>query len=79
MLRTTLTLDPELLDEVVKLTGQSNKGRAVNEAMKEFVRRRKINELRQLIKETTLVDNWRELEELELREMDGNGNSGLPH
>ena len=68
-MRTTLDVDEKLLGEAAKLAGEKNKGRAVNKALAEFVRRRKIEELRKLLGEIDLVDNWRELEELELEEM----------
>jgi Arc/MetJ family transcription regulator len=66
--RTTLEIDEALIAEAVKLTGEKNKGRAVNKALAEFVRRRKVEELRQFIREVELVDNWEQFEELELEE-----------
>ena len=45
-MRTTIDVDPKLLEDVVKATGQKSKSKAVNKAMEEFVRRQKTDELR---------------------------------
>ena len=70
MMRTTLNIDPDLLDAVVATTGERSKTRAVNKALEEYVRRRKISELREIAGNIDLVNNLRELEELELKEME---------
>ena len=69
-MRTTLNIDPDLLDAVVETTGERSKTRAVNKALEEYLRRRKITELREIAGNIDLVNNLRELEELELREME---------
>ncbi len=69
-MRTTLNIDPDLLDAVVETTGERSKTRAVNKALEEYLRRRKISELREIAGNIDLVNNLRELEELELREME---------
>jgi Arc/MetJ family transcription regulator len=69
MMRTTLDVDSTLIAEVERLTGESGASKAVNIALGEFVRRRKLQELRTWMGRGDLVDNWRELEELELEEM----------
>lgn len=68
-MRTTLDVDQRLLDEVVALTGEKNRGRAVNEALSEFVRRRKIEDLIALAGNIDYEDNLAELRELELKEI----------
>jgi Arc/MetJ family transcription regulator len=68
-MRTTLEIDEKLLDDVMRIVGESNKGKAVNTAMAEFIRKRKLQDLKKLIGSQQLEDNWRELEELELQEM----------
>ncbi|MSQ23796.1 MAG: type II toxin-antitoxin system VapB family antitoxin [Chloroflexi bacterium] len=69
-MRTTLELDQRLLEQVVELTGERNKGRAVNEALSEFVRRRKIEDLIALAGHIDLVDDLAELDEIERKEAD---------
>ena len=44
-MRTTLDIDSRLLDRVVKATGESSKSKAVNVALKEFIRRKYAQEL----------------------------------
>ena len=68
-MRTTLDVDKKLLDEVVTLTGERNKGRAVNEALSEFIRRRKIEDLIALAGHIDYEDNRAELRDLELKEL----------
>ena len=68
-MRTTLEIDDSLLQDVVKLSGEKNKGKAVNAALAEYVRRRKLQDLRKLIGTLDLDDEWREREEQELEEM----------
>ena len=48
-MRTTLDIDGELLDKVVDATGERTKSRAVNAALKEYIRRKHVQEL---------VDSW---------------------
>ena len=74
-MRTTLDVDPELIEEAERLTGETTASKAVNAALREFVRKRKIQELRILLKETTLSDNWRVDEEAELRQSSGTDDS----
>ncbi|MBI2918453.1 MAG: type II toxin-antitoxin system VapB family antitoxin [Chloroflexi bacterium] len=72
MMRTTVDIDPKLLEELVELTGEKSKSRALNKAAEEYIRRKRIDELRAMLGKIDLVDNWRELEELELEEMRDN-------
>ncbi len=66
-MRTTLNIDGKLIDEVAKLTGEKNKGKAVNRALEEYIRRKKIEELRAMLGTIDLVDNWYELRHMEPR------------
>jgi Arc/MetJ family transcription regulator len=65
-MRTTVNLDPELLAEVVEETGERDRGRAVNAAMAEFIRQRKIERLLALRGKLDLRDDWEKWEEQEL-------------
>jgi Arc/MetJ family transcription regulator len=66
-MRTTLEIDDTLLNEVVALTNAKTKGKAVNKALEEFLRRRRIEELREMLGTMDLVDNWYELRHAEPR------------
>jgi Arc/MetJ family transcription regulator len=68
-MRTTVDIDEKLLAEAERITGETSPSKAVNVALRELVRRQKLQKLRKLIKETTLADTWREDEEAELEEM----------
>jgi Arc/MetJ family transcription regulator len=67
-MRTTVDIDEKLLAEAERITGETSPSKAVNAALRELVRRQKLRELRDLIGKGGLIDNWRELEELELKE-----------
>ena len=44
-MRTTLNIDGKLLKTVVDATGEKTKSKAVNTALKEYIRRRSVEEL----------------------------------
>jgi Arc/MetJ family transcription regulator len=69
MMRTTIDIDPRTLEDVEKLTGEKSPSKAVNKALSEYVRRRKLQELRDLLGTMDLEDNWREMEQLEMKEL----------
>ena len=66
-MRTTLDVDEHLLSEVVSLTGEKTKGKAVSKALAAYVRHRRIQELRGMLGTTDLIDNWYELRHMEPR------------
>ncbi len=68
-MRTTINLDPALVEEVMNMTGERNRGKAVNRALEEFIRRQKIEELIAMAGKIEIEDNLEEMEELELEEM----------
>ena len=69
-MRTTLDVDADLLDAVVETTGERSKSKAVNKALEEYIRRKRVAELREIAGNIALVNNLRELEALELKEME---------
>ena len=48
-MRTTLDVDSKLLNSVVAATGEKTKSKAVNAALKEYIRRKHVQEL---------IDSW---------------------
>jgi Arc/MetJ family transcription regulator len=69
-MRTTLDIDANLLHQVVKLSGEKNKGKAVNKALAEYVRRQKLEELSRMIGTIGLECDWRKEEDAELEEIE---------
>ena len=67
-MRTTIDVDEKLLETMLKMTGEKSKSKAVNKAMKDYIRRRSIDDLRAMAGKIDMIDNWQELEELELEE-----------
>ena len=49
-MRTTLNIDDKLLETVVEATGEKTKSKAVNAALKDYIRRKHVQEL---------IDYWR--------------------
>lgn len=48
MTRLSITVDPELLEEVLRLAKARTKREAIEQALKEFVRHRRLQELQKL-------------------------------
>ena len=48
LLRFTVSMDKDLLEELLRITGQKKKSRAVNVACREFVRMKQLNDLLRL-------------------------------
>ena len=71
-LRTTVTIDPKLLAEAEQILDQHGATNVVNAALREVVRRRKLQDLRKLLGTMELDDTWSQDEERELAEMDAN-------
>ena len=66
-MRTTLDIDPKLLEDVVKATGQRSKTKAVNTALEQYVRRTKVEDLRAMAGKFTLDDTREEQREANRR------------
>jgi Arc/MetJ family transcription regulator len=69
-MQTTLDIEPDLLNEVMEITGEHDKARAVTKALREYLRRRRIAELREVAENVDLANDLGELEALELKEME---------
>ena len=48
-MRTTINIDSNLLESVIEATGERTKSKAVNAALKEYIRRKHVQEL---------IDSW---------------------
>ena len=66
-MRTTLDVDESLLKEVVTLTGEKTKGKAVSKALAAYVRHQRIQKLRGMLGTLDLDDNWYELRHMDPR------------
>ena len=65
-MRTTLDVDEKLLEEIVELTGETSKSKAVNKALEEYVRRMRIDHLLSLLGKLDLdLDDWYEFRHME--------------
>ena len=69
-MRTTMSLDDRLIKELMAITGAKTKIEAIHLAISEFVRRKKLEGLKDLSGKVHIDLDWRELEEQELKAQD---------
>lgn len=69
-MRIILDIDTNLIQHLIDLTGEKNKGKAINKALVDWVRVLRVKELKAMAGKIDLVDNLKELEELELKDME---------
>lgn len=73
-MRTTINVDEELFEDLLRLTGGATKTEAIRVALQEFIRLKKKEELLGMRGKLDLKDNWRLLRDLEVPETrDSNG------
>ncbi len=68
-MRTTLNLDKQLIAKLMRVSGTKTKTEAIHLAAREFIRRRTAERIEALAGKIPLVDNWKELRELEKNEV----------
>jgi len=67
VMRATLNIPDELIDEVQKLSGQKSKTGAIVAVMEEYVRRRKMEDLLALRGKISIDYDWEKEEDAELK------------
>ncbi|MBC7189235.1 type II toxin-antitoxin system VapB family antitoxin [Candidatus Aerophobetes bacterium] len=67
-MRTTIDIDEKILNDVVKITGEKSKTKAINKALQEYIQKIKIKELLELSGKMRVKDTWRNLREMEVNE-----------
>jgi Arc/MetJ family transcription regulator len=65
-MRTSVTLDDEMFEELMEITDETNRTRAVQTAVEHFVRAARLDRLRSLKGKVATLDN----EEIETGELD---------
>lgn len=71
-MRTSVTLDNKVFQELMEITNETNRTRAVQLAVERFIRDAKLERLRQLRGKVTILSND-ELEAGELEELEPRG------
>lgn len=64
-MRTTLTIDDDVIAQVQKSTGQSNALDAIREALQSYLQQQKIKQVIALRGKVQIEDNWRQLRKLD--------------
>jgi Arc/MetJ family transcription regulator len=64
-MRTTLTIDDDLIREITKETGKKAPLEAIREALQAYVRQQKLKKVLALRGKVDIEDNWRELRKLD--------------
>jgi len=67
-MRTTLNVDDQLFDELMRVTQAKTKTEAVRVALNEYLRLKRKQQLLALRGRLDIADNWRMLRELETEE-----------
>lgn len=67
-MRTTLNLDDELVQELMKATRARTKTDAIHQAISDMIRRKKIDKLKALSGKIRINLDWRKQEDVEIRQ-----------
>lgn len=65
-MRTTITIDDNLMDQLMQTTGESSPAKALRQAVQDYVRQARLKKLLALRGQVAIEDNWRELRQLDV-------------
>ena len=65
-MRTTLNIDEKILAEVIEATGEKSKSKAVNMALEQYIRQKKIKNLLSMVGKLKIVDTSEEQAKVEV-------------
>lgn len=65
-MRTTITIDDDLMNQLMRTTGESSPAKALRQAVQDYVHQARVKKLLALRGQVALEDNWRELRALEV-------------
>ena len=71
-MRATLNIPDELISEVLKLSGEKSKTKAIVTAMQEFVREKKLQKILSLRGKIKIDNVTKKLDKLEMKEQEEN-------
>lgn len=64
-MRTTLTIDDNLMSQLMQVTGESSPAKAVRQAMQDYVQQARLKKLLALRGQVAIEDTWRDLRQLD--------------
>jgi len=73
-MRATLNIPDNLIDEILKITGEKSKTKALIKVMEEYIKQKKISKLIELSGKIEVEDLTEDLEIMELQEAENNAN-----
>ncbi|OQW89165.1 MAG: hypothetical protein BWK72_04200 [Rhodoferax ferrireducens] len=65
-MRTTITIDDQLMNQLMQTTGETSPAKALRQAVQDYVRQARVKKLLALRGQVPLEDNWRELRSLDV-------------
>lgn len=65
-MRTTITIDDSLMNQLMQTTGESSPAKALRQAVQDYVRQARLKKLLALRGQVAIEDNWRELRQLDV-------------
>ena len=65
-MRTTITIDDNLMSQLMQTTGESSPAKALRQAVQDYVRQAHLKKLLALRGQVPIEDNWRELRQLDV-------------
>ena len=65
-MRTTITIDDDLMNQLMQTTGESSPAKALRQAVQDYVRQARLKKLLALRGQVAIEDNWRELRQLDV-------------
>jgi len=67
-MRTTINIDDSVLENLLEYTHQKSKTRAITIAIKDYLRRKRLEKILSFQGKLDVEDNWQQLEEEEMKE-----------
>jgi metal-responsive CopG/Arc/MetJ family transcriptional regulator len=68
-MRTTIAIDEQLIEELMRVEGNVSRSEAIRRAVEDYLRRKRIDEFMSLAGSGLVNVNWRETESLDLRKV----------
>lgn len=65
-MRTTITIDDNLMSQLMQTTGESSPAKALRQAVQDYVHQARLKKLLALRGQVAIEDNWRELRQLDV-------------